>query len=235
MSNNNWQQIWGQRKTLKNSELKLRDLIDLNGFDKGAGKVEASDWLNYAKIIIEKLNIKEKNSILEVGCGSGALLYAIREHIDVTLGGIDFSDNLISVAKYMLPEAKFQVSEANNIVISDKYDFIISNAVFHYFDLDYAGEVMLNMVKILNQGGAIFIMDVPNLTTKTNLELIRRQELSNSEYDVMYKNLAHTYYDQKYFTKFAQDFGLSCEIMPSFIPNYKQADYRFSVLLKNHV
>ena len=235
MSNNNWQQIWARRSYSKYSELRLKDLIDLNGFDKGAGKVEISDWRNYAKIVIEKLNIKEKNSILEIGCGSGALLYAIREHIDVTLGGIDYSENLIRVAKYMLPEAKFQVSEANNISISDKYDFIISNAVFHYFDLDYASDVMLNMVKILNQGGAIFILDVPNLTTKTELELIRKQELSHSEYDVMYKNLEHTYYDQKYFTKFATDFGLNCEFMPSFIPNYKQSDYRFSVLLKTHV
>ncbi len=151
--NGGWRQLWNKRGLSEKSEYALEDLIAFDGFDSGAGKVDAKDWRAYAGLIVEKLGIKEGNSIFEVGCGAGALLYAIKEYLDISISGIDYSESLINVAKVALPEGDFKVAEALEINLNKKYDFIISNSVFHYFDLKYAEEVMLKMLKIVNPGG----------------------------------------------------------------------------------
>jgi hypothetical protein len=75
---NKWQAIWEKRKG--GDILDLENLIALNGFDSGAGKIASTDWQEYAHRIVELLEIKDDDSVYEVGCGCGAFLYALKEH-----------------------------------------------------------------------------------------------------------------------------------------------------------
>lgn len=93
MNNINWYQVWSKRNLDNSSNPSLEDLISLDGFDEGAGRVQLEDWRKYAELIIDKLKMKKEDSILEVGCGSGALLYALNERLKLNLAGIDYSEN----------------------------------------------------------------------------------------------------------------------------------------------
>jgi cyclopropane fatty-acyl-phospholipid synthase-like methyltransferase len=234
VNKNNWQQVWRNRSTDNLTVPTLEDLIQLDGFDEGAGRVRVEDWRKYAELIIDKLQMKRNDCILEVGCGSGALLYALNEHLELNVSGIDYSENLIKVAKRVLPKGEMQVVEAKNLDETKRYDFVISNGVFHYFDLPYAKQVLLKMVGALNRtGGGIYILDIPDLSTRDDSEEIRKKGLRLGEYENKYKDLMHNYYPKEFFTEFASEFGLKCRIFPSFIPNYNQAKYRFCVELKH--
>lgn len=49
-----------------------------------------------------------------------------------------------------------RVLEAIDLDDTKKFNFLISNGVFHYFELNYARKVMLKMISALNpkKGGA---------------------------------------------------------------------------------
>lgn len=155
MNNINWHQVWSKRSFDNLLSLSLEDLIALDGFDEGAGRVQVEDWRKYASLIIDKIKMKKNDSILEVGCGSGALLYALNEQLELNLAGIDYSENLIKIAKKVLPDSDLEVLEANKLDATRRYDFLISNSVFQYFTLLYAKEVLVKMIGALNrtQGG----------------------------------------------------------------------------------
>jgi cyclopropane fatty-acyl-phospholipid synthase-like methyltransferase len=230
--NSGWHELWNKRGSKELDNPTLQDLIALDGFDSGAGKVDEDDWRAYASLIVEKLGIKNGDSILEVGCGAGAFISALKQHRDISISGIDYSESLISIAKKALPEANLKVAEAVNINLEKKYDFILSNAVFHYFKKDYAETVIVKMAKIMKTEGAILILDVPNMETRDFLEKTRQDKLNRAEYEKKYKNYKHTYYQKEWFTELASRLNLQYEIFNSFIPNYAQAQYRFCVLLR---
>ena len=118
MLNNKWHSIWNNRTTDHN-EINLQTLINLDGFDSGAGKINAIDWTEYTKLLVDLLHIENGESVYEVGCGSGALLYSISEHVDIKAGGNDYSDRLINVAKeaFQIPD-NFTCTEASQISTS---------------------------------------------------------------------------------------------------------------------
>ena len=66
---NKWQEIWNRRHADELSILALHDLIALDGFDGGAGKIEVEDWREYVRRVAKKLDLKNGNSVYEVGCG----------------------------------------------------------------------------------------------------------------------------------------------------------------------
>ena len=54
----------------------LSRLIKADGFDTGFGSINEHAWKKYSEYIKYKLNnIKENDSIYDVGCGAGAFLY----------------------------------------------------------------------------------------------------------------------------------------------------------------
>ena len=142
-----WQKIWNRRYPSEDRDLTLEDLIALDGFDVGAGAITVENWREYVKIMVEKLKITDGLSVFEVGCGSGAFLHAIQENCHIIPGGIDYSNSLISAAKRVMPEGSFEASEAIELNVNEKYDVLISNSVFQYFDHNYATVVLKKCLK----------------------------------------------------------------------------------------
>ncbi len=234
----NWKRIWEKRKLDPHLKLSIADLIAADGFDYGAGKISEENWRIYAKSLIDKLSIREKDSVYEVGCGSGALLYALREYLPIKIGGADYSQNLIDIASRYFDDAPnfiqssspdFKCLEANKIDETLKYDILLSNGVFHYFDLNYAEEVLLKMLKKANR--FVYILDIPDIKTSAASQKMRADKLSTEEYEKKYAGLPHTYYDRDWFLSIAHRQNLRCEITNQSIPNYAQNEFRFCCLI----
>jgi trans-aconitate methyltransferase len=146
------------------------------------------------------------------------------------VAGIDFSESLISKAKIVLPNGNFEVAEATKFKIKE-YDFILSNSVFQYFDVEYAEKVIKRMQESIKKKGAILNLDVPDIETKNILEEIRRVNLPPGKYQNSTNQYYHTYYSKTWFEQLAFRINMNLQIFSSFIPNYAQKKYRFCVLL----
>ena len=226
-----WLEIWSRRSGTGAAVLDLNYLIALDGFDSGAGKIGIDDWQEYARRVSEKLDLRDGNSIYEVGCGCGAFLYALRERHDLKVGGNDYGSGLIETAQRVFPGDDFQCIEAVNIDPVPPYDYVISNSVFHYFTLDYAKQVLARMIDKASL--AVCILEIPDIKTKDQAEKLRRDMLSPEEYKKKYAGLHHTYYDRNWFAKVASERGMYCETFNGFVPNYAQNEFRFGcVILK---
>jgi trans-aconitate methyltransferase len=225
----NWKEIWNRRTTASEG-LELGALIKLDGFDTGAGHIEADDWRTYAARIAEKLGIRDGATIYEVGCGAGAFLYALRERHFLSVGGLDYSAGLIAVASHVMPDGDFKVLEAKAVKTVPQYDYVIANSVFHYFNLEYAAEVLDRMIK--KASFAVAILEVPDLRTKDASEALRRDILSQEEYEKKYAGLEHTYYARDWFKAQATVRGLKCEMFDGCIPNYTQNRFRFGCIIR---
>lgn len=230
MNAQNWKDIWGRRAHVREDKLDLAALIKLDGFDTGAGHIEASDWQTYAGVIAEKLTIRNGDSIYEIGCGAGAFLYALRKMHTLNVGGLDYSAALIEAASRAMPDGNFVADEAKLVETDLQYDYVISNSVFHYFTQEYAAEVLARMLKKAKT--AVAIMEIPDLHTKFESETLRRDTLSVEAYEKKYAGLEHTYYERDWFKHQALLHGCSCEVFDGCVPNYAQNKFRFGVLIK---
>lgn len=225
----NWKEVWN-RRSVKGDGVELDDLIRLDGFDVGAGRIQVMDWLVNAVCIADKLGVQDGDAVYEVGCGSGAFLYALRERHFLSVGGIDFADGLIAAATRAMPDGNFKVGEASVLEVIPQYDWVVSNGVFHYFDFDYAGEVLDRMINKAKR--AVAVMEVPDSRTQTESEALRRTALGSGEYDEKYAGLGHTYYPRDWFKKHAESRGLPCEIFGSCVPHSAQSRFRFGCIIR---
>jgi SAM-dependent methyltransferase len=73
-----WRALWRDRCVNITSGEILASLIKANGFDSGCGDYTVSQWKTMSETLCASLNISRSSCVLEVGCGSGALLYAIQ-------------------------------------------------------------------------------------------------------------------------------------------------------------
>lgn len=225
----NWKNVWNKRKP-ESEDVDLAELIKLDGFDTGAGRIEAGDWRVLTNSIAEKLRLQDGDSVFEVGCGAGAFLYSLLEEYDIKVGGIDYGEGLIDTAQKVIPNGDWKLKEAIRLDIEPEYDYVISHGVFHYFGLDYAEEVLDRMNRKALKGVAV--LEIPDLETKDELERIRRDILSVEEYKKKYAGLEHTYYAKEWFIQKAKDYGLQYSVFGGCVPNYAQNDYRFGVIFK---
>lgn len=208
----------------------LEGLIKADGFDSGAGKIEVTDWMEYVLFIADKIGMRPVDSIFEVGCGSGAFLYPFYAQ-GHEVGGIDYSNTLIRLARQVMPKAKYSVSEAASLGTEEKFDVVLSNSCFHYFpDLNYAENIVRTMIeKALN---TVAILEVPDLATKMQSEQARASLLPAGEYEKKYKGLEHLYYEKEWFVEMAKTLKLDIEVFDQQIANYGNNKYRFNVVFR---
>ena len=86
--------------------------------------------------------LKDTDTIFEIGCGAGAFIYPffLKGH---KVGGIDYSKSMVNLAKITMPGMVFESKDAVQFEMSCKYDIVLSNSVFQYFDsFEYAKKVI---------------------------------------------------------------------------------------------
>lgn len=85
----------------------------------------------YGENLVELLDPKKGEKILDLGCGTGDLtkkLYDLR--VDVV--GVDKSANMVTQAKRKYPKIKFMVQDAIDLKYNSEFDAVFSNATLHW-------------------------------------------------------------------------------------------------------
>ena len=227
----NWQQIWNKRGHTEETPHDLQRLLEIDGYDSGAGRIAAEDFRKYVCVIGERLAISDGSSVYEVGCGAGAFLFALCETYDLRVGGCDYAPPLIAMVRRLFPVGAWDVVEAAEIVTVPRYDVVFARGVFHYFpNFDYARRVLERM--IAKADSAVAILEVPNVETREDAERVRRDELTPELYEEKYRGLEHLYYAPQWFGEIADKNGCDWERFDHRVPNYAQSRFRFDVVIR---
>ena len=140
------------------------------------------------------LSLQPKH-LMEVGCGSGLLLFQLAPHLERYIGTDISKDALLSI-KDSMPKGGIEgVSiavhrlQANEMAgfADDLVDTIICNSVMQYFpSMDYFIEVLDGFFRVLQPGGSLYLGDIRNQTLAHHfhalVESAKSQEIGASDF-----------------------------------------------------
>jgi len=101
---------------------------------------------------VYRFNIPENSEVLEIGCGSGNLLSALKPSYGL---GYDISGNMVARAKRLHPDLDFIQSDASQMEVNHSFDFvIISDTINDLWDVQ---KTLDNVQKLLKPDGRLII------------------------------------------------------------------------------
>ena len=133
--------------------------------------------------------IPEDAAVLEIGCGTGDLIAQLKAKKKV---GIDYSTNMIGIAKRKYPDIDFMVMEAESLDFNEKFDYVIlSNLIGYIEDIQ---KVFTELNKVCHPHTKIIVtyynflwQPVFNVAVLLNLRMKQPQQNWLSKQDI--KNL----------------------------------------------
>ena len=108
----------------------------------------------YAEDLLELLNPKSGEHILDLGCGTGQLTEQI-SRFRTEVMGIDSSQNMVEKAKQNYPHLQFNVADARNFQVDRTFDAVFSNATLHW--VPEADAVIDRVDRVLKAGGRFVV------------------------------------------------------------------------------
>ena len=87
----------------------------------------------YGNSVIDLIDADKKGTVLDLGCGNGALSKSLYD-AGYIIKGIDASKELLDIARKDYPDIEFIQADATNFSLQEPVDIVFSNAVFHLID-----------------------------------------------------------------------------------------------------
>lgn len=231
-----WQKIWSEKKQVKDKNISLGSLIEADGFDTGVGSYTPKSWEMMVTDFCNRVKIKDTDNVIEIGCGSGAFIYAANDICKANWYGIDYSESLIRTAKNAIPNGTFIVDEAVNQNFSETlFDVAFSHSVFHYFpNKDYAEACLKIWCSKLKTNGHLVLLDINDSKKEQTYYSGRAKKYcSREEYEKNYMGLNHLFFDKIELTSFLTNIGMSAfEFFPHKVSDYGNAEFRFNLSCK---
>ena len=130
--------------------------------------IEGKGSQRFYNLLLREVELHPGAAVLDVGCGTGALLKRFSDTCDISGYGIDIADNMIAVAREKCPQMNFQVARCDDMPFADQtFDYITACLAYHHYDNKegFAKEA----ARVLKPGGVLYIADprFPWLIRKT--------------------------------------------------------------------
>jgi ubiquinone/menaquinone biosynthesis C-methylase UbiE len=147
--------------------------------------------------------IKSGDKVLDLGCGSGQYFEFLKDK-NVEYVGVDFSEELIKIARKKYPEAKFQTADALNLPFSDDYfDKVYAIALLHNIpSKEFRIKALKEVKRVLKKRG-LLIFTVWNLWQKrktrnliykfTLLKILGKSKLDFKDILMNWQNINNCY------------------------------------------
>ncbi len=168
-----WQKVWDE--TYSQSNTGQDPTFNINGWKNSytGQPTSVGEMQEYIERTVERILSLHPDRVLEIGSGTGLLLFRIAPHCSSYLG-TDFAPESIHYLDRELqrsPQDWSQVqleqkaaAEAFEGLEPKSFDTVILNSVIQYFpSIDYLVRVLEKAMKVVKSGGHIFIGDVRNL------------------------------------------------------------------------
>ncbi len=232
---NNWKRIWNS-KSVETNQIEQSEFEEFcklklaNGFDVAVDNKEAyyrafyTAWLEFYDKAISIVG-KDINGVYEVGCGSGVNLYMFKNRIQTRYGGLDYSEALISNIRDLLSDGDFISCDADRMSITPKYDIVMSESVFQYFDNhEYAEKVLRNMIEKSTK--LVYLGEIHDAKYEDELMEYRRKTIS--DYENRYRGLKKLFYSKEWIENIAEEYGKKVEYTGVLNPEYINGKYLFN-------
>lgn len=100
--------------------------------------------------VLELLDPKPGERILDLGCGTGHLTEKIAE-AGADVVGVDRSPEMVKQAREQYPALRFEVMDARELQFEETFDAIFSNATLHW--IHEPERVIVGVARLLKPGG----------------------------------------------------------------------------------
>ena len=108
----------------------------------------------YGNAVLELLHITPGMTVLDLGCGNGALTAKLRE-LGCEPVGMDASKEQLDKARELYPDLPFALGDATDFALEAPVDAVFSNAVFHWIDREKQPQMLACIAKALKPGGQL--------------------------------------------------------------------------------
>ena len=135
----------------------IMDTTDANKWDAGLYDDKHSFVWKLGAALIDLLEPRAGERVLDLGCGTGHLTAQIAA-AGATLLGIDSSPQMIEEGRRNHPGIRFEVQDARNLDYVEPFDAVFSNAVLHW--VVEAEQVVQGIARALKPGGRCIISRV---------------------------------------------------------------------------
>lgn len=236
---NLWYKIWCGKDT---SDVKVdKDefnsycaLKKADGFDVAVDNEERyflnfyQGFLNSFEKMKELTGKDSFNSLFEVGCGSGVNLYLLKSRLNEGsyIGGLDYSERMIELAKRIVEGVDLYYGNATELPIEPKTDLVIADSVFQYFDShEYAKQTLVRMLDKAND--LVFLGEIHNEDLHDEWLDNRRKTIAN--YDERYKGLNKLFFSKSWLEDIAKQKGRRIYFEDIHNEEYLNSKYIFNV------
>ena len=167
-----WQAVWDEtyREEVSSPEPAF-NIIGWNSSYTGQ-PIAAEEMKEWVERTVERILSLRPRRVLEIGCGTGLLLFRIAPHSE-SYHGTDLSQKALDYLSQQMvsPSGSYQnvtmsQQQADDFAGLDPgaYDTVILNSVVQYFpSVEYLVRVLEGAAKVVKPGGAIFLGDLRSL------------------------------------------------------------------------
>ena len=166
-----WQKIWDE--TYSKPDADGDGTFHIGGWnDSFTGlplpAIQVREWVEHT---VERILSLTPKRVLEIGCGTGLLLFRIAPHCqhycgtDISAEAVAYIEQQISNSA-LAPSVMLKQSAADGLegIETEAFDTVVINSVIQYFpSIEYLVEVLEKVVTLIQPEGSIFIGDVLSL------------------------------------------------------------------------
>ncbi|AVH69526.1 class I SAM-dependent methyltransferase [Nostoc sp. 'Lobaria pulmonaria (5183) cyanobiont'] len=109
----------------------MNNISTSNNWDTSLYEDKHAFVWQYGEDLLKLLNPQPRESILDLGCGTGQLTEKIAQ-AGAEVMGVDSAPAMIEKAKENYPHIRFDVADATNFQVKQPFDAVFSNAVLHW-------------------------------------------------------------------------------------------------------
>jgi SAM-dependent methyltransferase/acyl carrier protein len=164
-----WGAIWDETYGASDESDATFDVAGWNSSYTGEpiAREEMADWVDGT---VERILGLAPHRVLEIGCGTGLLLFRVAPHVERYVG-VDLSRNALDRIQRGLDDAAvtnvaLRQGGAHDVatLVDERFDTIVINSVAQYFpDADYLVGVIRTALGLLTRGGSLFLGDLRSL------------------------------------------------------------------------
>ena len=165
-------------------------------FGYGGYKYIPGRWKPVAEKLIDKYNLNDNSSILDVGCGKGFLLYELKLLLpNLKVSGFDISHHGINSSKELIKKNLFIHKAQENFPFSDnEFDLVISLGCLHNLKI-FELKQSLSEIERVGKSGYVMLESFRNESELFNLEcwaLTCESFFSKDEWIWLYNHFGYT-------------------------------------------
>lgn len=151
-----------------------------NEYDRTLGKI--SFHRDLLDLIVSSTYVKDKDTILDVGCGTGLLSLKILQQSDCSVTGVDYSREMVAIFKAKIKRLGLHdrifisLMDADSLKFKDNtFDGVVSSVTLHH--LKDKLPALRTIFRILKPGGRFIIGEIDMDTTGKHTDTTRLKRI----------------------------------------------------------